>query len=1176
MACHALLIRGLVGPGDATSRTIPETQIDDRAVERIPLGFDGSEEWHNEGDAILFNDEEVKGAIATFSQANKSGGKNSTVKSQPRSANGPRPKAKQPLVQSQRSRKNLVRYPLDSEEPAPSGAEQPLTKAREVVSARGQDTPDLDQTEESILSLGRKFPTVHSPTLRGALTASDGNVTEAARLLQKNKEVIPTAIDTKVKGKRAMNEKVQSEGSTIISTAKTHNKSRPSKDRVGSGSESMTSPEANDASTPKECRVKEKSASRHPAMESQNRPTAGGTLKKNPKYTLKPKPQLYASASVPNSHFDIPADKDSNFGEAPTKAKKGPKAAEKSRKSLHTANKGTTNVTKSTKTDEKKRQSAPVVLQSAAPIKRSQRSAAARASQKLLGADASDEELEEEAAKVEKPKPTRKGKKDTSQTVSQPAMEPKPDEKTDNTAGSGKDDHLDNLQLQDARSLRLVKEGQTAEDDLYGASPRRPSQKPNTSTIVVATTKISEKKTPQATKENNISIDEEKTSQAAVNKKSKCNGDMASGLAEMLSDLEEDEEPAEKQLPNSTTTSVRRTPLLQSDGHGEVLLEKVTSARVEDTQIHASRKSLVTQKEEPGTGEMAPPTLKQLDGKKVVKNDIAVKDVSLKVQGVTTSQPLSNPSDFAVESIIDLTNEHTTDESSQNSADTGSVDIDMDNDVEDGNNDPVKKDYTEEQAEKRSDPSMKKRKSPMTAETASKRAKSHQLTSQYKQAPASASPQNHQGPQMQGHTNAEKQQHTKPTSLQRRRSPRFAAAQNASTQLVHDNSEKVLVDEHQARKQPIISFGAKGARNQGPSSALKGSVHRTQAIEKADTPTLVKPLNHKRKREKAETKETDAPVDASPPRKRQSTSPRIDDDLVIYPSSPPAAPEVEKTVASNPPPYHEQPKQGSQSSRVDENGSPMAPASAPQIDHIGKVQRKLFDESPPAMPVEMPPQENGVADGQKSPMIFGPKLILGSIPKARPSSPEEIVPRYIPHKSRNGLYEDVGTKEVVAPEKDLADPFVEKLARKSSGFTDRLLAGSVKTTNKHSTKFRAQVHTIEHQAAEDVVKLPPHPAKLPLQTASKTNENRLYSKKAIRPSIEDPEKTLVDSENQQPSDDTSSSGSSDESHLNHRSSSAPTQIDEFATQEEWNVALRPHYKTAYDAIHRIADVSRFP
>jgi len=1169
----------LVGPGDAASRTIPETQIDDPAVEKFPFGFDGSEESHNQGDALLFN-EQVKGAIATFSQANKTGGKHSTVKSQPRSANGSKPKAKQPLVQSQRSRKNLVRDTLDSKEPASPEAEQPLIKAREVLKAPCQDTPDLDQTEESILSLGRKFPTVRSPTLRGALTASDGDFTEAAKLLQKNKEIIPAAIDTKIKAKQVMNEKVQPEGGTSISNTKTQNTSRPTKDRVGFGSDSMTSPEANDASTPKESGVKEKSASRHPAMEIRNRPSAGGTLKKNPKYTLKSKPQLYASASVPNSGSGSgpPADKDGDFDEAPTKARKGPKAAAKPKKSLNTAKKGTTKFAKATNTDEKKRQSAPAVLQSAAPVKRSQRSAAARASQKLLVADASDEEFEEEAAKVVKPKPTRKGQKNTSQTVSQPAMEPKPHEKADNTTGISKDDYLDNLQLQDARSLGLVKDhfaGQTLEDDLYGASPRRPPQKLNTSTIILATTKIPEKTTSQATKEDNVPADKKKTSQVAVQKKSKSNGDMASGLADMLGDLEEDEEPAEKQVLNSTIASVRRTSSLQSDGHEEVLLEKVTSAPVEDTQIHASRKSLVTPKDEPGTGEIAPPTLKQSACKKVLKKDIAIKDVSSKVRGVSTSQSLSNPSHLAVESMIDLTNEHTTDESSQGSSDTGFVDIDMDNDVEEGNNEPVKKDYSEAQAEKRSNHSIMKRKSSRTAETPSKRAKSHQVTSQHKKAPASTSPQNRQNPLIQGHTTAKKQQHAKPSSPQRRRSPRLAAAQNASTQLVNNKSEQVLVDEHQARKQPIISFGAKGARNQGPSSTLKGSVQRTQATEKADIPALVKPLDHKRKRENAEIKETDAPVDASPPRKRQSISPRIDDDFVTYPSSPPAAPEVEKAMASHPPLYHEQSKQGSQSSRVDENGSPMAPTSAPQIDHIGKVQRKLFDGPSPAMPVEMPPQENGKAVGQKPPMIFGPKLILGNIPKARPSSPEEVVPRYIPHKSRNGLYEDVGTKEVVAPEKDLADPFVEKLGRKSSGFTDRLLAGSAKATNKRSTTLRAQVPTIEHQVAENV-KLPPHPANLPLQTASKVDGNRLCSKKATRPSIEDSEKTLVDFENQQPSDDTPSSDSSSESRPNHRSSSAPTQIDESALQEEWNVALRPHYKTAYDAIHRIADVSPFP
>ena len=56
--------------------------------------------------------------------------------------------------------------------------------------------------------------------------------------------------------------------------------------------------------------------------------------------------------------------------------------------------------------------------------------------------------------------------------------------------------------------------------------------------------------------------------------------------------------------------------------------------------------------------------------------------------------------------------------------------------------------------------------------------------------------------------------------------------------------------------------------------------------------------------------------------------------------------------------------------------------------------------------------------------------------------PEETAARYVAHeKTANGVYQEVATKQIVAPEKKLQDPFTEN-ARKSNDFTERLMSRS--------------------------------------------------------------------------------------------------------------------------------------
>jgi hypothetical protein len=166
----------------------------------------------------------------------------------------------------------------------------------------------------------------------------------------------------------------------------------------------------------------------------------------------------------------------------------------------------------------------------------------------------------------------------------------------------------------------------------------------------------------------------------------------------------------------------------------------------------------------------------------------------------------------------------------------------------------------------------------------------------------------------------------------------------------------------------------------------------------------------------------------------------------------------------------------------------------------------------------------------------------------------------------------------VEPEKRLADPFVDRRTRTSSGFMDRLLAGNVKISkglgpieDQVEKNARMPVDSLD-QCQTEVEGLPPNPAKLSLRTGLKEDGNSRVPKKSTHPTIKDLEKTLVNSENEPPSDDSPGEmtrGTSNDSLEDDQSkSSQQTQI----SNDGWNLALRPHYAKLSAAVHRIADV----
>jgi len=364
-----------------------------------------------------------------------------------------------------------------------------------------------------------------------------------------------------------------------------------------------------------------------------------------------------------------------------------------------------------------------------------------------------------------------------------------------------------------------------------------------------------------------------------------------------------------------------------------------------------------------------------------------------------------------------------------------------------------------------------------------------------------------------------------------RRSPRLAAkATNASPAAI---SEKPLLNDSLVRKPQVISFGAKGALNQGPLSTLKESAKPDYSTEEVTKPTAN--INHKRKRLLAEAD----PNNQSPTKKRQSVSPAE--------NHPPV--EIEQDGMQNfqsSPPVPQFSKQSSQVSRVDENGSPIASRKVSQRDHIGKIERKLqngrgIEGLATKIPVSSPkPTRQGRPTALRAQPsrteVFGSKFALSSIAKPKPAPPGDIGPRYIAHKRINdGTYEGVCTKEVIAPGKALADPFTENIGPKASDFTMRLRAG----------KSKAAAETNSYQ-------------KVTFEPPGDTD------KTLVEPTAQQSYSRLVCSGEMSMTDDSSESNPREVSR---------SPLPEANPNQTWNMAIRSHYRGYAEAVHKVADVS---
>jgi hypothetical protein len=360
-----------------------------------------------------------------------------------------------------------------------------------------------------------------------------------------------------------------------------------------------------------------------------------------------------------------------------------------------------------------------------------------------------------------------------------------------------------------------------------------------------------------------------------------------------------------------------------------------------------------------------------------------------------------------------------------------------------------------------------------------------------------------------------------PTSKpQLRRSPRLLERAQSEERL----SPTVLVGDSTCRKPKMIQFDKNGPKNQGITSAFqvaheisnnKGSVAKRK-LDGIEITSLGRPLKRQNSTP-AQVEVEDHEEENMPP--AFASSPPENEPAQCQPASPPKR--IRSRHTSN-----------SQGSRVTPNGSPKPAASARKVDHIGKIFGKSLE-----IPEPLDDQARRVATRtqlRSGSTPFGPMVNLGNRAKTRPTCSGEEETRYVAHyKTKSGQYENLQSKEIVTVG-EMHNPFKDKEAPENpNGFNTILQKLTIAENSQKPIPQRK--NGIEANIKNDRIG-------------------------------HDDERTLVSTS----STPSMSSGDSPQQ-LDAEMPASPSA--EVSAEERWNVALRPHYRTFADAVHRVADVS---
>lgn len=376
-----------------------------------------------------------------------------------------------------------------------------------------------------------------------------------------------------------------------------------------------------------------------------------------------------------------------------------------------------------------------------------------------------------------------------------------------------------------------------------------------------------------------------------------------------------------------------------------------------------------------------------------------------------------------------------------------------------------------------------------------------------------------------------------------------------------------------SRKPNIIIFSSDGPLNQGKYGTVKKTTNKASEV-----PIAREVVERKRKRIPEKTTD-EAPQ--SLPKKRQHSSPVQCDDNSgqaqieeAYPMNDP----VNKTSPVAASGRYARPRsnrQSSQTLRVDQNGSPVAVGD---IDHIQKLKERMSQSARPSSPHDPYSTDNAPEspenNKQGATLTFAPRVELEMKEKVRTSSPqeEEVTSRYIAHeRTAHGHYKGIQSQEVVAPETEMADPFKDAPGRPTP-FIERLQQSSKEVEV-------AEVQPQGRHLAPPGSLLKGNESLTQLPRKNLMGDRRSDINNRTESNVQDDEERTLVGSGRRYGRQLSPDGMTNDSSPESRSSGQSTKkVDDRVPLGEmmWNVALRPHYATAREAIHRIADVSLLP
>ncbi|EKD13605.1 uncharacterized protein L3040_009015 [Drepanopeziza brunnea f. sp. 'multigermtubi'] len=887
----------------------------------------------------------------------------------------------------------------------------------------------------------------------------------------------------------------------------------------------------------------------------------------------KPAPPKVQQPESPVDAFELPDDDDDDDDESgpPERSTKGvPKSDSKAQAKMPKKD-------LTTKKDPKKRHSAPAASQKpVTEARHSQRAAASRAKEKMRGADESQDEdaMEMEVEVVERTNtlPTKErskaiqNSKENAQAVAKPP--PKSEKNVTKSASlpvADDENEIKQLQADDSRELGLspsesMDVDQDQADDLYYATPQKPSHKAEIKGAAFEAASLS------------LATSQDKARSSGL--------DLASKLGGILSHLDSgsDQHAPQKTsaqkpivMEDHITNNKSNEPEQGKDKHISALPSTATTAK--PTKEPDIKVNPVQASSPHGAGIGLSPS--EFDFPPVPSSTPAAVHESATTMSLVDEKSREEPKKVDMPNLPVSFNKfkpHLVNQTPVNSFKQPLKPTPRE--------DSIRKDNVAENSTISNQPAVDMEEKPLVTNQLKKRkaTEADPMAPKRRRSEKDAS-------DLQTTRESDTESVPKSVHIQRKAAVAETPTQGSSG-----------VNKDLDRKPRIIEFSSRGPLNQGVASTEDMQEKREVVADNENAGPTVKLLDRKRKRAAANLAVT------SPPSKRKESSPmhaNILDDIydedtgnneqTAVESSPPRAAVPSKPVRQRVLPQLAS-RTSSQPSRVNKNGSPIADGSP--VDHMQRLKERLAA----AEPKEDVQAYKTVAQVDSTPVrerrhsqIFGPTISLGNKLKARPSSPGEASSRYVPHEETDlGAYNAINSKQVIEPKRSLADPFFERL-RKPNIFIERLYSSASKDYAPETGRFRLQESSDESLSAlvrgsptarvrgpaagrrPQTGQILPELPREAIETKPR-QKHTIHQEEERRRVKKSPERKRGATRRQEYDDSMPSDMTSATSLDSHSSESTRTPLQEVsAANKTWNVALRPHYNTVGQAVHRIAE-----